>query len=206
MRTSTPGVISKPDSVGLLIFILAGGIIAGWAAFNCVARIIELARGVDVQVAVNFIAGADASVATADGSGTVPIQVDSGYLFAPDLPAIATVPGIIGQVILLITILTVIGCIIVLAISFLSGQIFTRRNTTLVVTAGITGLVGFAAARFFDNMLANAAVHHVTDNSIDTAVVTVEPFPFILAAFIVGVAATAFTVGARLQRETEGLV
>lgn len=206
MRTSTPGVISKPDSVGLLIFIIAGGIIAGWAAFTSIARIIELAGGTNIPVAIELMDGTEASVATIDGSATVPIQITSGLLIAPDLPALATVPGIIGQVILVLTIFIVIGCIIVLAISFLSGQIFNRRNTALVATAGITGLVGFAAARFFDAMLANAAVHHVTDNSIDAAVITVEPFPYILAAFIIGVAATAFTVGARLQRETEGLV
>ncbi len=93
-----------------------------------------------------------------------------------------------------------------LARSILSGTVFSRRNTRLVMVAGIVGLLGFAAVRFFDNMLANAAVSAVTENAVDNAVISIEPFTFILAAFIISVIGTTFVIGDRLQRETEGLV
>ena len=38
------------------------------------------------------------------------------------------------------------------------------------------------------------------------AVIAIEPFPFVLAVFIVAIICTAFTIGERLQRDTEGLV
>jgi hypothetical protein len=54
-------------------------------------------------------------------------------------------------------------------------------------------------------MLANATVAHMTDNAIDNAVITVEPFTFILAAFVIALIATVFATGDRLQRENVAL-
>ena len=90
--------------------------------------------------------------------------------------------------------------------STVSGRIFGRGRTALVATAGITGLLGFASVRFFDNMLANATVARITDNGIDNAVMSVQPFTFILGAFVIALICTVFSIGDRLQRDTDGLV
>lgn len=212
MSTSEQNALSRGDRGGIIGFSIAGFIIAAWISITAIMRIIVLASGTSVPVAVQFVDDV-AEIPLADGAGTVPIELDRGILVAPQLTPIAIVPGILGQLALIVTVVTVIGCLLLLSRSIIGGQVFSRRNTRLVTTASITGLLGFAAVQFFDNMLANATVNIVTDNKLDTVVISVEPFTFVLAAFIVSVIATAFTVGDRLQREkatlekeTEGLV
>lgn len=205
MNTASQTTLSKGDSGALIGFAISGFAIAAWISTASVIRIIELVRGTDVPVTVDFI-DTKVDVALTGGAGTVPVGLETGILTAPQLTPIAIVPGVIGQIVAILTIITVIGCLVLLSRSIIRGHVFSRRNTVLVSTAGITGLVGFAATRFFDNMLANAAVSIVTDNAVDNAVMTIEPFTFVLAAFIIAVIGTAFGVGDKLQRETEGLV
>lgn len=206
------GQLTRGDRWSLVAFCVAGLAIAAWVIVWTTGRIIELARGVDVPVSVDFF-DPTVDVALTDGSGTLPVQIGSGVITAPLLTPIATVPGILGQVALALTTLMVVACLLLLARGIIRGEVFSRRHTVLVSVAGLGGLLGFAVARFFDNMLANATVAQLTDNRLDTAVLTINPFTWVMAAFAVAVIATAFTVGERLQRdnialekETEGLV
>ncbi|WP_334152107.1 hypothetical protein [Microbacterium sp.] len=204
MNSTKPGVLTRGDKSALIGFCIAGLAIAVYFVVFSTLRIVELARGTDVPVLVEFM-DTQVRVPLTTGDG-VTAELDRATLTASTLPPIATAAGIIGQVVQILTIVVVIGCLILLARGILSGRVFSRRNTVLVMTAGITGLVGFAAVQFFDNMLANAAVAAVTDIGIDNAVISVEPFTFILAAFIIAVIGTAFVIGEKLQKETEGLV
>lgn len=204
MTSTKDRALSRGDIGALVGFCVAGVVIAVYFTVYSIVRIVELARGIDVPVVVEF-RGDSVDLPLTTG-GSIPVGVDSGTIVAPQLPLVGIVPGIIGQVVQIITVVVVIGCLILLARTTIGGRIFGRGRTALVATAGITGLFGFAAVRFFDNMLANAAVAHVTDNGIDNAVLTVEPFTFILAAFVVALITTVFSIGDRLQKETEGLV
>jgi hypothetical protein len=204
MNSTKQGTLTRGDRSALIGFCVAGLAIAAYFVVFSTLRIIELARGTDVPVLVEFM---DTQVRIPLTTGdSVTAGLDRATLTASSLPPIATAAGIIGQVVQILTIVAVIGCLILLARGILNGRVFSRRSTVLVMAAGITGLVGFAAVQFFDNMLANATVAAVTDNGIDNAVISVEPFTFILAAFIIAVIGTAFVIGEKLQRETEGLV
>lgn len=206
MTSTNNRTLSRGDTGAMIGFCISGALIAAYITVFSIIRIVELARGVDVPVLVEF-AGAATPVDLPLTSGeSVSVGLDRATITAAELPAIASVPGIIGQVLQIVTIVVVIGCLILLARSTLSGRVFSRRNTALVATAGLTGLLGFGAVRFFDNMLANATVAAVTDNGLDNAVITVEPFTFILAAFVIALITTVFSIGDRLQRDTEGLV
>lgn len=205
MTSTKQGTLSRGDAGALIGFCIAGVAIAAYITVFSIIRIIELVSGGRVPVLVEFV---DQPVTAPLGAGgaDITLELDRAIMTADQLPPMATVPGIIGQVIQILTIVVVIGCLMLLARGILAGTVFSRRNTGLVATAGITGLVGFAAVQFFDNMLANAAVAAITDNSVDNAVISIEPFTFVLAAFIIAVISTAFAIGDRLQRETEGLV
>jgi hypothetical protein len=203
--TKTDRALSRGDIGALMGFCISGFVIAAYITVFSVMRIVELAGGVNVPVLVEFVGDrtpVDLPLGTGD---SIPVGVDRATITVPQLPAIASVPGIIGQVLQIVTIVVVIGCLILLARSTVRGRIFSRGHTALVATAGITGLVGFSAIRLFENMLANATVAHMTDNTIDNAVITVEPFTFILAAFVVALIATVFATGDRLQRENVAL-
>lgn len=205
MTSTKQGTLSRGDAGALIGFCIAGVAIAAYITVFSIIRIIELVSGGRVPVLVEFV---DQPVTAPLGAGgaDITLELDRAIMTADRLPPMATVPGVLGQVIQILTIVVVIGCLMLLARGILSGTVFSRRNTGLVATAGITGLVGFAAVQFFDNMLANAAVAAITDNSVDNAVISIEPFTFVLAAFIIAVISTAFAIGDRLQRETEGLI
>jgi hypothetical protein len=205
MTSPKQGTLSRGDTGALIAFCIAGAAIAAYITIFSVIRMLTLVSGAAVPVMVKFV---DQPVEAPLGAGgaDITLELDRAAIHAPSLPAIAVTTGVIGQVLQIVAIVVVIGCLMLLARSILSGTVFSRRNTRLVMVAGLTGLLGYAAVQFFDNMLANAAVASVTDNAFDHAVISVEPFTFILAAFIISVIGTAFVIGDRLQRDTEGLV
>lgn len=202
--TKNDRTLSRGDVGALVGFCIAGVVIAVYFTVYSIVRIIELAGGRQVPVRVEF-RGDSVDLPLSTG-GSIPVGLESGTIVAPQLPLVAVVPGIIAQVLQIITVVVVIACLILLARLTIGGRIFGRGRTAVVATAGITGLLGFSGVRFFDNMLANATVSRIADNGIDNAVLTVEPFTFILAAFVVALITTVFSIGDRLQRETEGLV
>ena len=195
--------ISRGDAVGMALFVVAGVAITVWTIWHAVARIIELAVGRDVPVMVEFL---DVPAEVQLEGGALPVAVDRASVTADSLGAMAVVPGIIGQVAFALTITGVVACLIMLSRNLLRGRVFGKANTRIVMAGGMIGLLGTAASRFFDNMLANAAMAHAIDGPFDTAVISVEPFTFVLAAFALAVVGSVFVVGDRLQRETEGLV
>lgn len=195
--------LSRGDSVSLALFVIAGVAIAVWTVWNVAVRIAELVGGGPLQVLVEFVdTRADAKV----GGTTLPVELDRAVIIVEGLDAIAVVAGVLGQIAFGVTIVVVVACLIALSRNILRGRVFGKANTRLVAVGGIVGLVGAAASHFFDNMLANAAMAHTIDDPFDTAVITVEPFTFVLAAFALAVVGSVFVVGDRLQRETEGLV
>lgn len=195
--------ISRGDAAGMALFVVAGVAITVWTIWHAVARIIELAVGHDVPVMVEFL---DVPAEVQLDGGALPVAVDRASVTADSLGAMAVVPGIIGQVAFALTITGVVACLIMLSRNLLRGRVFGKANTRIVMAGGMIGLLGTAASRFFDNMLANATMAQLTDGDTQTAVLSVEPFTFVLAAFALSVIGTVFVVGARLQRETEGLV
>lgn len=198
---TTQTSITRGDRVGIVVFIVAGAAIALWSTIAAAVRILEITRGTAVPVLVEF-RGQDAGVTYAGGS--VDLQLDQATVVA-DLDPIAIVPGILGQLMFLLAILTIVTTLVLLSRNILRGRVFSRGNTRLVMIAGIGGLVGFSLAHFFNTMLANAAIAQVAPE-LENAVMSLAPFTFILAAFVIATVGTAFTVGDRLQRDTEGLV
>ena len=195
--------LSRGDTISLALFVIAGVAIAAWTAWNVAARIAELARGGSVEVLVEFIGTtADARI----GATSLPVELDRGVITVDGLGTMGVVPGILGQLAFGITVVVVVACLIALSRNILRGRVFSRTNTRIVAIGGGAGLVGAATSRFFDNMLANAAMAQAIDGPFDTAVISIEPFTFVLAAFTVAVVGTAFVVGDRLQKDTEGLV
>lgn len=195
--------LSKGDTVSLALFVIAGVAIAAWTVWNVSVRIGDLVRGGPIEVLVQFLdTTADARI----GATTIPVELDQGVITVEGLGAIGVVPGVLGQIAFATTVVVVVACLITLSRNILRGCVFGKVNTRLAAIGGGVGLIGAAASHFFDNMLANAAMAHAIDGPFDTAVISVEPFTFVLAAFALAVVGSVFVVGDRLQRETEGLV
>lgn len=203
--TNSPRALSRGDTIGMLVFMLAGITIAvSWITAS-VIRIIEVLPNHDVALPATF-AGTRAEAPIGPDGASVSVILDTATIIAPSLPVASLVSLIIQQVIGALAVTIFIACLLILSRNIIRGQIFSRRNTVLVTVAGFVGIGGFVAVPFFGNMAANGAFARLSDGDFENVIMSVDVFTFIFLGFIVALAATVFSVGERIQRDTEGLV
>lgn len=198
--------LSRGDTVSLLLFLAAGVGLAVWAVVHSVVTIVDALPNRDVRVAMPFLDTAAQAPLGPDGAA-VSVELGSGVVVAPELPLASLWALVIAEVLFAVVVATVVALLLVLTIGILRGQIFSRRNTAIVTTVGAVTLVGLAGVPFFQNMVANGALARISDYGYDRGLVQTIDLPVLLsAAFVAAVAGTVFSVGDRLQRDTEGLV
>lgn len=197
--------VSRGDAVALWAFMAAGVVIAAWAVWSAVARIIEVLPNRDVPVLAEF-AGTSADAPIGVDGAPVAVELDRAFITAPSLPVASLWALVLQQVVVMVAVVGVVVCLVWLARNVSRSVVFSRTNTVLVTTAGITGLLGWFAVPFLGNMAANGAFAVLSERTFDNVILSVEPFALILAAFVVALLGTVFVVGERLQRDTEGLV
>lgn len=196
---------TRGDTTALILFMLAGAVIAVWSIVAAVLRIIEVVPNRDVEVLARF-SGTIAQAPIGPDGAAVPVMLESAVLNPPELPIASVVALVIQPIIGAVAVTTVIACLLLLSVNIIRGRVFSRTNTVLVTIAGFTALIGAAAVPFFGNMGANGAFAWISDQTFDNVLMTIEPFPFIALAFVAALASTVFSVGERIQRDTEGLV
>ncbi|MGR0221196.1 hypothetical protein [Agromyces sp. ZXT2-6] len=196
---------SRADTVGIWAFMAAGIAIVAWAVVTAAMRIAEALTSADVRVLGEF-AGTPAEAPIGPGGAPVTVELERAFLTTDELPVASLVSLIAAEVVFAATVAVVVACLVLLSASTLRGRVFSRRNTRLVGTAGTVGLIGAAAVPFLGNMAANGAFARISDGDFDNVIMAVDLMPFVLGAFVVAIIGTAFAVGERLQRDTEGLV
>lgn len=202
---SSERVLSKSDAASLAIFMVAGVAIAVWSVAAAVLRIIEVLPGRDVPVLAVFHETPAQAPIGPDGAA-VTVTLESAWITASELPVASVWALVIQQIVQAGAIVTVVACLLLLTRNVMRGTVFSKRSTRLVVTAAVTALVGYALVPFFGNMGANGAFAMISDRTFDNIILSMDFLTFVVIAFIGALGSTAFTIGARLQRETEGLV
>ncbi|MCR2784741.1 MULTISPECIES: hypothetical protein [unclassified Microbacterium] len=206
MRTaSTRPVVSKGDRWALMALMIAGLALAVGSVIAAVVRIVEVLSGRAIEVFAEF-AGTPALAPIGVDGADVPVGLDTAVLTVDNLPAASVGAIVIQQVLMVLTVVTVVACLLLLARGVLRERVFSRVNTRLVTVAGITALLGAAVYPFFGNMAANGAFAALSERTFDNVLMTVDLSTLLMLAFVAGLASTVFAVGDRLQRETEGLV
>lgn len=206
MGTSIDYRPSKADRVGIWAFMLIGISIILWSAFAMGARIMHVLLGEDVPVTAHLL-GLESHAPIGPGGATIPLQIETATVTTRQLSTAAFGTAIAEQIVLFLTIATVVVCLILLARNTLRGQIFGRVNTALVVTAGLTAIIGFGVTPMLSSIVANDTLARISDGDFtDHAVFVAEPMPLVLTAFVVAIVATAYSIGARMQRDQEGLI
>ncbi|MGO3146117.1 MAG: hypothetical protein ACTIJ6_00415 [Leucobacter sp.] len=208
MSTSDPLTYrpSTGDRIGIIIFMVIGLALVAWSAIASVLYIAEVVGGKGIKATVSLV---DTTVEVPVGSSgaSVPMLIDSASVSADHLSGTAFGTAIISAVLGFIVVATIVTCLTLLARNSLRGKIFSRGNTRLVVAAGMTALMGFGMSSVLDRMVGNEVLLSMHSDALENvAVLTAEPMPFVLLAFAFGIVATAYTIGAKMQRETEGLV
>jgi len=204
-RPAQRSIPSPSDRGAIIAFMILGAAIIVWTVVVAVRRIVEAVISPTVSVLGEF-AGTPAQAPIGPGGSLVEVELDRAVLSTAELPAASLDALVIGEIAVALSVTVVIVCLLLLSTSLLRGHIFSRRNTWLVGTAGVVGLMGAAASPFFSNMAANGAFAAISDREFENVIINLDLFPYLIACFIVAIIVMTFSIGERLQRETEGLV
>jgi hypothetical protein len=197
--------MSRSDTVAMWFFIVIGLGLVGVTTWGGVTRIAEGFSTGAVEVPAVFV-GTEAQAPIGPGGAMRPVELSSAVLATDGLSVAGRGALVLEQLVLIASVATVIGCLIAVTISVMRGRVFNRRNTALVTIGGAAALAGLLGVPFFGNMVANDAFRAISDGTFDNVILSVQVPPLILVAFISAMASTVFTIGDRLQRETELLV
>lgn len=190
------------DRLSMVVFMLLGAVVVAISAAQMFARIAVVRAGVDVPMLVNFAGDAPA---TTIGDTAETLQLESATIVVPQLPEQAAGPAVFQALIVFGTVVAVVLCLVLLTVELLRGRIFSRRNTALLATIGMVWLVGSGVAAALGGVASVEALGAVSHGQA-LALFVLDPGPYVIGAFAFSVILTAFTVGARIQRDTEGLV
>ena len=196
---------SRGDRVSIVAFIAAGVLLAAWSVIAAVVAIAEAAGNRDVRVLADF-AGTPAHAPIGPGGAAREVELVTAYVTAPQLPAASFAALILREALGAGIVVAIVVCLVWLALNVLRGRIFSRTNTTLVATATIGGLIAWAAIALLNTMVANGAIARISDRDFDNPVMALPLQPLLLLAFAASIVVTAFTVGDRMRRDTEGLI
>lgn len=197
--------ISRADAASMIFFMLAGVAIAVGSIVAAWIRIAEVLPGTDGPVLAEF-AGTMADAPIGPDGSPVPVELATAYITAPRLPA-ASVAALVAQpLVAALAVVTVVVCLLVVTWSMLRGRVFSRGNTVLVTTAGMTGLVAYGLVPGLGNMGANGAFAVISDRTFANVIGAVDVSGLFLIGFVAATATLVFTVGDRLRRDSEGLV
>ncbi len=206
MQTTGTYKPSRGDRVSIVAFLVAGAAIIAWSIFATVMRVREVLAGTNVPVEASFI-DLDAQAPIGPNGTMVPVQIDSAIVTVPHLTQPGLGAAILAPLVFAITVSVVVTCLIVLGRNALYGRIFSAGNTRLVATAGVTALVGFGIVPAVEGAVAASAIEELSDGTFHGfALLVAEPMLFVLLAFAFAIVITAYAVGARMQRDQEGLV
>lgn len=207
MKTSTSfrRFMSRADAAAMIVFMLAGAGIALTTLISAVVRISEVLSDQQVALFARFWETV-VQVQIDPDVTSLPVDLDTGWFTTATVPAVSVVLLVVQQVVLALGVGSVIACLLLVAWSVLRGRVFGRTNTRLVTAAGIAGLLTLAVVPLLGDMAASAAFDEISAGRLDYVAISVDIFPLILTAFVAALATTVFTMGERLQRDTEGLV
>ena len=197
---------SKGDRVAIIAFLAVGAAIIAFSLYGAFLRVRELLSGEPVPIQVPFM-GLEARAPIGPGGAMAPVTIDSGSVLVPSFGQGGLAAALAAAIIPALTAAAVSICLMLLARSVLRGVIFSRGNTGLVVTAGMTALVGATLGSLAEGMAVTSAMDTISGGTFSGfALWEAKPIQFVLLAFAVAIVATAFSVGSRLQRDQEGLV
>ncbi|GAA2982532.1 hypothetical protein JOD63_002489 [Microbacterium terrae] len=196
---------SRADMWVMSFYFFLGAALVIGTIVTAVLRVIEVVGNDGVRVYAEF-AGTPAEAPIGPDGAATTVELESAYLLPPELPVASVGALVIEQIVVVLTVVIVVTCLLLLMWNVMRGRMFSRRNTAFVATAFLTGLVGVMLAPFFANMGANGAFAWISERTFDNVILSVDPVQLFGVAFIGSIATTAFSVGDRLRRDTEGLV
>jgi len=198
--TPTP---SKTDSTALKVTIVLGAAAAVITVVRAVLRIVEIAPNRNVPVAAHF--EIPATMPIGPGGSDVEVIADRVILSVSDMPPITLWSLILAEVFYAAAVVVVVVCLCLVIRNIIGGRAFSAGTVGLVGVATITVGIGWVLVWGFTTMGANGGASALADEPGLNVNAQID-FTFLFAVAAMGALTSAFQIGHKLQRETEGLV
>ena len=214
--------LGAADRISLWAFLGLGALGAAAGVAVSVARIAEIVGTGEVAVKTEVLEASPQTLS--DG---VAATVESITLTVSDLPASALAPAIAGPALMIVGIIGIAVGLGFVARNVLRGSVFSRGTAVAIGATWIIALITFIAQPMLGFMTAVETVAGIgtgtgtgTGSGTDsfdgghgwaglselTPAVSFSILPWIFLAIVGAITAHAFAVGAKLHRETEGLI
>lgn len=201
---TTGSRLSKANRVSVQVLYALCALIVLATGYAATHRLISVIRGAfPVEVTLN-----DTRTSLTINETSIGADLGSMTVTAPPLSGVGLVTAALEPILVFITIAIIVVSAVMLTQRLQRGLVFGAPSTALVATIGLTALVGFTlaavcrgitGAETLTALAGNAALPHAT-------LLTVNPAVMVVGAVLTATLTTAFSVGARLQRDTEGLI
>lgn len=198
---------SADSKTGFWFFLTAGILFAVMIITQAVLRLVDVFSNHGIEVPVTLdppeatgevsLPGTDSTFTA--GMDTIVIEVQSLSPAAMGTETLSVVSAVLCQ-------LTLIACLLLLLRSINRGVVFSSRNTALVSVAGVAAVVWVLLPNWFALMTANNALAQAAGDTQTLTLFEINVLLLLFVVFIAGLASTAFGVGHRMSRETEGLI
>ncbi len=199
-----PHPLSAADRGSLLFLLVIGAATAVSGIAFSVMRIFEVLLGESISVTAD-LSGNELGLTT-DLDATLPVTVDTATFTVDSLPTAAFVSAITQPVLIIVMTLGISVSVAILARNILRGRVFTKGNTAALVTSWAFGVVGLVPQPALQWNIAEGALSQAGIDTTGLLGIQFSPLPFIALAILIAITTHAFSVGTKIQRETEGLI
>ncbi|MFE5671048.1 hypothetical protein ACFQ58_05490 [Agromyces sp. NPDC056523] len=199
-----PTRLDRADTIGMYATVCIAAVAVAATIWGVIARLAEVVPLRDVPVLVPFIDEVADLPIGPDGA-PVTVAVDQAVVTVPE-PAAATGFALIAEP--LVHGLAIVAGVVMLALlcwNVARGRAFSRANVRIVFSGVGVLAAGWLFGTILTNMTVNGALSAVSDYTYEGITFSTDwAIPFAILAL--GLVGAAFQVGARLQRDTDGLV
>ena len=199
-----PTRLDRGDTIGMYatVGIAALAIIA--TIWNVVLRLVEVGPLRDVPVLVPFV-DETAELPIGPDGAPVTVAVDQAVVTVPE-PAAATSFALVAEPIVHGgAIIAAVMLLAVLCWNLARGRAFSRANVRIVLWGTGVLAAGWFLGTILTTMTVNGALSAISEYTYEGVTFSTNwAAPFAILAL--GAIGAAFQVGARLQRDSEGLV
>jgi hypothetical protein len=195
---------AKADRNDLFTAMIVGALAIGVLVYDAVRRLVEL---FSTAGAVTVTAPVPAQTITAAIGDGAPGTTDMATLVVEGVNTVSVVSLVLAIALRAVCLIAVAVLAVIVCQRLLSGVVFDQLNTRLTFATSIGLLAAGLIGPWFESMGLNGAFAALGgDFGDDRWLLLRDGIPLFVAAIAVGVLVIVFRRGARLQKETEGLV
>lgn len=181
-----------------------GVIMAGLIIAVAASHLVETFAGGTIRLVAPFVDESAELPIGPDGTMRT-VEVEQATITAPDTPLISVFALVAQVVVQALAMLTIVACLTWLCLNIARTRVFAPANEHLLGTCALASGLAWGLTMLLNAMSINGAFASISDRDYNNVLFEAELTPLIVT-LVFGVLAAAFRVGARLQKDTEGLV